>query len=131
MQITSTTLERRYLKNFMVWRSQINIDSFSEHDAVSRKTCENSRRVKSLKYFFEINDVNHFTSSISHKLLYNVHRRRNPLTGTPKVDQRGKHWKHYISVKLKYGSSKSQNLFLPLIHISRAKTNKKYIRVTS
>ena len=79
----------------------------SEYDAVSRKTCENSRRAKSLKYFFEINDVKIRvckpfylgTLSIIQKMVYNVHMKQNPLPGTPKVDGRGKHMKHISADK--------------------------------
>ena len=56
---------------------------------------------------------------------------RSPLTGTPKVDGRGKHAKHYISAD-KNMEVRNHIESFPTTdsHYCRAKTNKKYV-VTS
>ena len=91
MQITSTGAKREAIfKEFYVLEQSNKyqfIFNSSEYDVVSRKTCENSRRVKSLKYFFEINDVKIRVCkpfylgalSINQKMVYNVHMKSRTM----------------------------------------------------
>ena len=61
-------------------------------------------------------------------MVYNVHMKQNPLTGTPNVDGRGKHMKHCISAD-KYMEVRNHIESFPTVnsHCCRAKTNKQYV----
>ena len=69
------------------------------------------------------------TLAISQKIVYNVHQKKNELTGILKLDGRGKHDKHAkVSDEQKNGVISHIDSF-PVIesHYCRAKTNKKYL----
>ena len=69
------------------------------------------------------------TLAISQKMVYNVHQKKNELTGILKLDGRGEHDKHAkVSDEQKNGVISHIDSF-PVIesHYCRAKTNKKYL----
>ena len=68
-----------------------------------------SKRHYSFQYFFveaneEIRVCKTFwiqTLCISQKIIYNVHEKKDPLTGTPKADMRDKHTKRVVTDEIK------------------------------
>ena len=89
-----------------------NRDKNRQYDYISKTTiCDkinmgtDSKRKRSFKYQFVLEDepiqvCKEFylgTLNISQKVIYNVHDKKDPLTGTAKSDGRGKHQKKIIS----------------------------------
>ena len=95
-----------------------------------------SRRKKSFSYHFVLNGKEirvckqYYldTVSVSQKVIYNVHEKKNPITGTPKSDGRGKHPKKVINQERKQLLRDHIRSF-PVVesHYCRSSTKKQYL----
>ena len=120
------------------------LDNGGKHNLNQTTTCttassgkESSRRKKSYSYYFMVGEESFrvcksyylSTLAVSQKMIYNVHEKKNPITGVVKADGRGKKCHSNVTKEQREIVIAHINSF-PVIdsHYCRAKTNKKYVQ---
>ena len=121
------------------------LDNGGKHNFINQTTTcttassgkESSRRKKSYSYYFMVGEESFricksyylSTLAVSQKMIYNVHEKKNPITGVVKADGRGKKCHSNVTKEQREIVIAHINSF-PVIdsHYCRAKTNKKYVQ---
>ena len=121
------------------------LDANSKHSFINQtsvmSTVKNSsiasRKKKSYSYYLLDGEISHrvcksyylATLAVSQKMVYNVHEKKDPVSGVIKVDGRGKHSNHFKvdEVQRKFVIDHINSFPVIESHYCRAKTNKKYL----
>ena len=127
----------------LIFEEFYKLDTNGKHSFIAQTSvCSSTRKEESRKKcsytYFLMKGAESFrvcksfylaTLAVSQKMVYNVHQKKDKVTGVVKPDGRGRHSSHYqVSEEQKQGVFEHINSF-PVVdsHYCRAKTNKKYL----